>query len=96
MIVDFPCICLAPCRCGFKPTSYSVAYGRRPYDVFCPTCRRQATSYCDGVGGYWWNIVWLWNKIAGLTDAQIKKLKDEEGDDFAIPPEDVHEYWSPS
>ncbi len=96
MQVDRPTNCLARCRCGFKPDHYSIGYGPRPYDVFCPTCRRQVTSYCDSLGGYWWNIVWLWDKIAPLTDREVWALVKKEGPEFTRPPEEIHYHWSPS
>src|SRR5271157_2809806 len=38
MIVDVPTDKIAACQCGFKPPTYSIAYGRTPYAIHCQTC----------------------------------------------------------
>ena len=40
MIVDVPTDKIVPCQCGHKPLTYSIAYGRTPYGIWCPTCRK--------------------------------------------------------
>ena len=44
MIIDEPTDKIVPCQCGFKPTSYSIAYGREPYGIHCPTCDKSLSG----------------------------------------------------
>lgn len=95
MQVDTKVSYLARCRCGFKPDHYSTGYGPRPYYVQCTRCGHHSNDWGD-LGGWWFNIIWFWNKIAGLSNRQLKALKAKEGDDFIRMPAELYEEWSPS
>ena len=37
-----------PCRCGFKPDHFTMGYGRTPYLISCPKCKKQTNlSKCS-------------------------------------------------
>ena len=75
MIVDQKTDKLDPCRCGFKPDHYSIAYGSTPYSVFCPNCDKQA---CE-VGGPSKDIISFWNDV-------VSNYKKEKFDGQRITP----------
>ena len=58
---DFKTDELLPCRCGFKPDHYSVYYGRTPYDVFCPDCKKQLARAKCLVTGWAGHAIDYWN-----------------------------------
>lgn len=56
MIIDEPTDEILPCECGFKPTSYAIAYGPTPYSIFCKGCRKSlhgGTGSSSHFFGYW-------------------------------------------
>ena len=64
---------LNACVCGFKPTHYSVAYGRTPYDVFCPNCKKQTTMAKCKITGHSSHVIDYWNKhISKLTKEELQ------------------------
>ena len=63
MIVKIKTDELLPCLCGGKPTYYEIAYGRTPYIVFCPDCKKRNWR---GIGGSTMNIINEWNKNVRL------------------------------
>ena len=66
---------LIPCICGFKPDHYNIAYGRTPYDIFCPNCKKQTTLAKCYITGWHGHLIDYWNKhIAKLT---LKELENE-------------------
>ncbi len=70
MIVTFKTDELLPCLCGYIPDHYSVAYGRTPYSIFCPTCIKQNWR---AVGGNPKNIISEWNNNVRLkTKEELK------------------------
>ncbi len=62
---------LAPCICGGQPLEVEVHYGRTPYNIACPNCKKQqASAKCETTGGMH-NPIDYWNKI-------VSKLTKEE------------------
>lgn len=57
MQIDKLCKEILPCECGYRPTHYSVGYGRFPYYISCLGCGK---SLHKGQG-YVGNFVKLWN-----------------------------------
>lgn len=63
-----------PCICGFKPDHFSVYYGRTPYDIFCPTCKKQTTMAKCKVTNSHENVIDYWNEhISKLTKEDMEK-----------------------
>ena len=58
---------LITCECGSKPDHYSIEYGRTPYMVVCPGCKKQTNRYRQ-IGGLADNIIKFWNEIALLKE----------------------------
>ena len=58
---------LNTCECGFKPTHYTIAYGKTPYDVYCEGCKKQTNRY-RSIGGHHSNVINFWNEIAPLRE----------------------------
>lgn len=78
MVVDFKSEEIKPCRCGFKPDHYSVAYGRTPYDINCPNCKKQTAMAKCMVTGWYANVIDYWNQhIRHITKEQITKEVDD-------------------
>lgn len=72
--VDFKTDELIPCQCGFKPDHYSIGYGRTPYDIYCPNCKKQSQFAKCQVTGSHYNLIDYWNKhVAGLTLEQMQQ-----------------------
>jgi len=63
-----------PCRCGFQPTHYSVYYGRTPYDIGCPVCKKQTTMAKCKVTGWHGHVIDYWNEhISKLTQEELEE-----------------------
>lgn len=78
MISNFKTDKLIPCVCGFKPDHYSVAYGKTPYDVFCPVCKKQTTFAKCLITGWHGNLIDYWNNhIAMMTLDEMEKEVQE-------------------
>lgn len=98
MRVDFKIDTLNPCICGFKPDHYSVGYGSTPYDIFCPTCKKQTARSKCLVTGWNGNLIDYWNKhLSNLTMEEIKQeLLDFEKEKIEKDPYreyKVYEYY---
>jgi len=66
------------CRCGFKPNYFSVFYGKTPYDIYCPHCKKQTARAKCKVTGWHGNVIDYWNKhIANLTKEELEKEVSE-------------------
>ena len=66
---------LVPCQCGFKPDHVSIGYSRTPYDVFCPTCKKQTQFAKCATTGHIGNAIDYWNNhVAKLT---LEEMKEE-------------------
>lgn len=88
---DWPTNELIPCQCGFKPDHYSIYYSSTPYDVYCPTCKKQLNFARCKVTGWHGHAIDYWNShLAALTFEEMeeesrkfreerKKMEDREG-----------------
>lgn len=65
---------ISPCLCGFKPEHVTLGYGRTPYDIFCPQCKKQASIAKCQCTGAMENIIDYWNvKISKMSNEDIKE-----------------------
>lgn len=74
---------LLECKCGFKPDHYNVYYGRTPYDVICPVCKKQTTMAKCKVTNNPMNLISYWNDhIRHLTleemEAEVTEFRKEQ------------------
>lgn len=63
MQVKFDTDELEPCQCGFIPDHYTVGYGRTPYDIYCPNCRKQTTFAKCKITGSKEHLFDYWNTV---------------------------------
>lgn len=75
MQVEFKTDELVPCRCGFKPDHFTIGYGRTPYDVFCPVCKKQSVHAKCKVTNHHENAIDYWNKI--VSKMTVEEINDE-------------------
>lgn len=72
--VPFKTDLLLPCLCGYKPDHYLVAYGPKPYIVWCPTCQKRNWKQ---LGDYYMNIIDEWNNNVRLRTKEELEAQSE-------------------
>ena len=88
-----------PCKCGFKPDHYIVMYGRTPYDIWCPTCKKQTCMAKCKVTGSSENAIDYWNShIAQMTKEEVRQevvdfQKERENQNLIERPKEYQYYW---
>lgn len=76
--VDFKIDQLVPCQCGFKPDHFDIGYGRTPYDIYCPVCKKQSSMAKCKITGSHLNLIDYWNKhVSKLTKEEMLKEVEE-------------------
>jgi len=73
MIIEAKTDKFKTCVCGHKPDSYSIGYGRTPYNMSC-NCGKQLVFSKYLVTGGEDNLVDYWNNhLAGMTSKEVEK-----------------------
>lgn len=74
MDVEIKTDLLLPCLCGYKPDHYKIAYGRKPYFIWCPVCQKQNWK---SLGDLPINIINKWNNNVRIKTVEELKIQSE-------------------
>lgn len=77
MIIDQETNQFKKCICGHTPNSYSIGYGRTPYNMECECGKRLMDAKCEITGSVE-NLFNYWNsRLRNLTIDEIKQETQE-------------------